>query len=1136
MAKEFDVLKEQANVIKNEVEDGANTASRVGGMFEDIVDRMQSGVTEVNVSQLYPTDGIDGGNKYTLETAIAKVPAELRHAGLKVTFINGEGTTETWEYQGGTFTSVERWTQCGAKILSELETKTSELIGSSMSGKFEKNLLSTPGKDQFLGYPIIKGRHYNIRILNEVPTSYNIKVIGYDGIEHNILEGVETTEKEYKNRTFNYSGSLALYTSFKSSANTFNIIFEDLDSVTYNTITNMNSTSGEGLSWEETYTPQTEGKTIYGAIKKGIFYRYNVTNKDTGENISIVIRGLNREGNTVYATIQENNLFCFDEDIYGIKIYYGNQATVGATAVIKIDREDMFLSNEYSGSPKEIILPFNLPVLYTNDNRFIISTGNKENESSSTSLEFINYKNGKAYIPSGCYWFVKINLDAFGIVETSEDDILQAFVQADAQEGANYSISLDIDPSQSGIYEARHEFTQVKKGFWARLSKLNYTSKSRYLRFFIDNRYSDFELEVGFLSLWKENALSHTTSGLLQSSIAKLTYDISRMTILNICPDIKDFNLNTGSLEITGVRSFKFTSTEPSSVIGFNFLCTEKQEIYPGGNNFGLYFETGNIVRNGKNVLLYIIYYNSDNQEISSRSILENFESNSKYKLYSYITANTHHIVVRFQASDIGQQIEIKNMIILYRNDADAYSSTDILNYKNVISGIKTIKVGLDDNENKLSIVYVDEANGNDNNSGTSLSTAFRTFSKAFSVIDDDATIMLNGDISQRFNIKTNPTQRSLRLIGISGKLNRILGGTKINSAILVEGNVYSATLDSFPTAENFQIFQHEAVDESTLITSDQRHPLQRGKTYRCESSKLVRKTSLDEVKSSEKLSFYYDTNSKTLYFKVKDGTNLSENPICIPSSANVYGNDGTVKFEMSGIESLYGAISLAKCHGGKVMDCSAKYAYGGGAFSMDNAIGLELIRCEATRAFSGTTTGDGFNAHSATGSSIDTKGKRTTAIMIDCWSHDNNDDGYSDHEGCEVTIIGGLFENNVKGGLTPSYGAHDKYIGCYVRNNVNGGIYHVGTAVDGGVGGQTVCINCISEGNSWNYGVADGTEENPNKLILINCISKKGKEGFKPFSTHDFIEMTNCYDYESTTIKSGFTQNITIKNGVLVE
>lgn len=128
MAKEFDVLKEQANVIKNEVEDGANTASRVGGMFEDIVDRMQSGVTEVNVSQLYPTDGVDGGNKYTLETAIAKVGEELRHAGLKVTFLNVEGTTETWEYQGGTFTSAKSWIQCGAKILTELENNINKQV------------------------------------------------------------------------------------------------------------------------------------------------------------------------------------------------------------------------------------------------------------------------------------------------------------------------------------------------------------------------------------------------------------------------------------------------------------------------------------------------------------------------------------------------------------------------------------------------------------------------------------------------------------------------------------------------------------------------------------------------------------------------------------------------------------------------------------------------------------------------------------------------------------------------------------------------------------------------------------------------------------------------------------------------
>lgn len=66
-------------------------------------------IEEVNVSNIFPTDGTDGSNKYTLETAIAKVGEELRHAGLKVTFLNAEGKAETWEYQGGTFTSAESW-------------------------------------------------------------------------------------------------------------------------------------------------------------------------------------------------------------------------------------------------------------------------------------------------------------------------------------------------------------------------------------------------------------------------------------------------------------------------------------------------------------------------------------------------------------------------------------------------------------------------------------------------------------------------------------------------------------------------------------------------------------------------------------------------------------------------------------------------------------------------------------------------------------------------------------------------------------------------------------------------------------------------------------------------------------------
>lgn len=71
-------------------------------------------IEEVNVSKIYPTGGIDGTNKYTLETAIAKIPSSLRNVGLKCSFLDEAGELETWEYHGGTYTSTDSWMQGGS--------------------------------------------------------------------------------------------------------------------------------------------------------------------------------------------------------------------------------------------------------------------------------------------------------------------------------------------------------------------------------------------------------------------------------------------------------------------------------------------------------------------------------------------------------------------------------------------------------------------------------------------------------------------------------------------------------------------------------------------------------------------------------------------------------------------------------------------------------------------------------------------------------------------------------------------------------------------------------------------------------------------------------------------------------------
>lgn len=431
-------------------------------------------------------------------------------------------------------------------------------------------------------------------------------------------------------------------------------------------------------------------------------------------------------------------------------------------------------------------------------------------------------------------------------------------------------------------------------------------------------------------------------------------------------------------------------------------------------------------------------------------------------------------------------------------------------------------------------VVYVDAVNGDDTNPGTTEGAALATFAAAFSKTGVDTTIILIGDTTERLNIKTKSNQRSVRLIGKRGLVNRIICGTKIDSGTLVAGttNVYQTPLSSFSTVARFQLFQHEVFDESTLIPDNERHPLQRGKTYRCDSTKITRVGSLDAVKTSEGYTFFYDTGAQMLYVKIKEGTTLAANPVYIPGGSGIFGNDGSVAFEMVNIECWYGSILLRSCHGGRAIDCAAKYALDDGAWSWDAAIGVELIRCEAARALSSSTTGNGFNANSTT--TDPALAKHTVATMIDCWGHDNNENGYSDHERCETTIIGGLFEYNVRGGITTAYGGHDTIYNAYCRKQTDNGIALVRSAKaeEGGRGSQIFAIGCICENNKVNYYVSgdkSGTDENFGKFV--NCVSLNAHYGYF-CGTNARIELNNCTDSGSSTAKSG---NVIVNNAALV-
>lgn len=114
-------------------------------------------ITEYNVSVQHSTSGIDGSNKYSLEGAIAQVPQELRNIGLKVSFINSDGKVETWEFQGGTFTSIDNWIRQALNVDVEnisVNKISSDKIKSNKTIDNSGNIISSEGRCVVDGFDI----------------------------------------------------------------------------------------------------------------------------------------------------------------------------------------------------------------------------------------------------------------------------------------------------------------------------------------------------------------------------------------------------------------------------------------------------------------------------------------------------------------------------------------------------------------------------------------------------------------------------------------------------------------------------------------------------------------------------------------------------------------------------------------------------------------------------------------------------------------------------------------------------------------------------------------------------------------------------------------------------------------------
>ena len=177
--KTFEELKQLAIQIRDEKTNKQNTATRVGTAMLEHINKLEQDyydkttinnrTSEYNVSINHPTSGISSSNKYDLSSAIVQVPAELRTAGLTVSFLNESGDIEKWEFSGGSW-AVSGFSQVGAEKFTELENRTKNLLNETDSVYYNTTSYTSIDSKGNLGtgiwkvysFPISKGNVYDV--------------------------------------------------------------------------------------------------------------------------------------------------------------------------------------------------------------------------------------------------------------------------------------------------------------------------------------------------------------------------------------------------------------------------------------------------------------------------------------------------------------------------------------------------------------------------------------------------------------------------------------------------------------------------------------------------------------------------------------------------------------------------------------------------------------------------------------------------------------------------------------------------------------------------------------------------------------------------------------------------------------
>lgn len=219
MAKDFESLKQQALVVKNEVEDGANSSERIGSILEDILDfnndkliELANNVGLYNVDKHVPL----GGGFYTSATARAAVPSDVRKVGLIITYKTDATTSVTEQFIGSdvsVWTTDTNWKNVGSEGGNKIREWNTD---------FNTTRLQIPSKERKPGMQI-SYKHPSLGWINEqsiIEDPSHVDDSRYWGLDTNwqrILVQKDYNQLNQQNKDFFYIQNNQLTSIIKQS-------------------------------------------------------------------------------------------------------------------------------------------------------------------------------------------------------------------------------------------------------------------------------------------------------------------------------------------------------------------------------------------------------------------------------------------------------------------------------------------------------------------------------------------------------------------------------------------------------------------------------------------------------------------------------------------------------------------------------------------------------------------------------------------------------------------------------------------------------------------------------------------------------------------------------------------------------